>query len=103
MPADQNAMAVSFGGNPGSSPCASTTTTTSASRSAKRWRVQSFSRSTASRCGKPLPGDANGVVRAPSDQRLMGEALQPRHEGCVDHVWHAVPADRLDGEVHVLQ
>src|SRR5262249_35642489 len=27
----------------------------------------------------------------------------PRHEGCVDHVCHALPADRADGEVYVLQ
>src|SRR5580704_6308613 len=41
--------------------------------------------------------------KAPPAAWLRGERSQPRHEGGVDHIRHALPAHRFDGAVDVIE
>ena len=49
---------------------------------------------------RDLRPDAAGVTGSDGESAAC---LQPGHQRGVDHVRHALPADRLDREVHVLQ
>src|SRR5262245_36241143 len=51
----------------------------------------------------PMPAGSPAAMAILGFFAMAAAASLPRHQRCVDHVGHALAADRFDGEVDILQ